>query len=234
MALRMHIMQRIAYGATLLLAVTSYGGVFVDDFEDGVANGWRPVRGDWVMRDGAYVLEEADGLDELQLAVLDSPWLITDAVISFTVSFGDGAVGVERPLVLFRLEDDDNGYAFRLRGDEKSMDVGLIEAREYSNIRGDPKDVIDIGDPSSIVIEVDGNIFFVTYNDEAFLRVGDVDDHFTAGRIGIGALVVDAPIHFEEIRVEGDGVTQFAPDLLPVDATGRLALTWAELFVKSL
>ena len=131
--------------------------------------------------------------------------------------------------MLFRLEDDDNGYAFRLRGDEKSMDVGLIEAREYSNIRGDPKDVIDIGEPSSIVIEVDGNIFFVTYNDEAFLRVGDVDDHFTTGRIGIGALVVDAPIHFEEIRVEGDGVTQFAPDLLPVDAAGRLALTWAEL-----
>ncbi|MBT3267040.1 hypothetical protein HN371_07815 [Candidatus Poribacteria bacterium] len=212
-----------------LLAFAADAGVFVDDFEDGVANGWRPVRGDWAMRDGAYVLEQADGLAELQLAVLDSPWLITNAVISFTVSFEGDAIGTERPLVLFRLEDDDNGYAFRLRGDDKGMDIGLIEAALYTDIRGDPKDAIDIGKPSHIVIEADANIFFVTYNDAGFLRVGDLDKKYEAGRIGIGALNVDTPIHFEDIRVEGDGVTQFAPDLLSVDAHDRLTLAWATL-----
>ena len=213
----------------VLIAAAAQAGVFVDDFEDGIANGWRPVRGEWAMRDGAYVLEEADGLAELQMAVLDSPWAITDAVISFTVSFEGDAIGTERALVLFRLEDDDNGYAFRLRGDEKGMDIGLIEAQAYSNIRVDPKDAIDIGEPSHIVIEVDANIFFVTYNDAGFLRVGDLDEKYAAGRIGIGALNVDTPIHFDDIRVEGDSVTQFAPDLLRVDAQERLALTWATL-----
>jgi len=213
----------------LLFAVVAQGGVFVDDFEDGVANGWRPVRGEWVMRDGAYVLEQAEGLDELQLAVLDSPWQITDAVISFSVSFGEDAIGTERPLLLVRLEDDDNGYAFRLRGDEKSIDVGMIEARLYSDIRGDPKDVIDIGRPSTVVVEVEDNIFFVTYNDLAFLRVGDLVRKYETGRVALGALNVDTPIHFKDIRIEGEGVTQFAPDLLSVDVQDRLTLRWATL-----
>ena len=222
-------MHRAAPYLIALLAAFAHAGVFVDEFEDGVANGWRPVRGEWAMRDGAYVLEASDGPDELQLAVLDSPWLITDAVISFTVSFEDDAVGTERPLALFRLEDDDNGYAFRLRGDEKGMDVGLIEARLYMTIRGDPKDVIDIGKPSHVVIEAEDNIFFVTYNDAGFLRVGDLDRKYESGRIALGALNVDSPIHFEDIRVEGDGVTQFAPDLRAVQATDRLTLAWASL-----
>ncbi len=222
-------MRRAAPYVAFLLAFCAHAGVFVDQFEDGIANGWRPVRGEWAMRDGAYVLEEADGADELQLAVLDSPWLITDAVISFTVSFEDDVTGIERPLALFRLEDDDNGYAFRLRGDEKGMDIGLVEARLYSNIRGDPKDAIDVSKPSHVVIEAEDNIFFVTYNDAGFLRVGDLGRKYDAGRIALGALNVESPIHFQDIRVEGDGVTQFAPDLRAVEARDRLTLSWASL-----
>jgi len=222
-------MRSAAPYIAFFLAACAHAGVFVDEFEDGIANGGRPVRGQWEMRDGAYVLEEADGADELQIAVLDSPWVVTDAVISFTVSFDDNAAGIERPLVLFRLEDDDNGYAFRLRGDEKGMDIGLVEARLYSNIRGDPKDAIDIGKPSRIVIEAEDNIFFVTYNDAGFLRVGDLARKYDSGRIALGALNVETPIRFEEIRVEGDGVTQFAPDLRPVAPRDRLTLVWAGL-----
>jgi hypothetical protein len=222
-------MRKVTPYVAFLLAIWAHAGVFVDEFEDGVANGWRPVRGEWAMRDGAYVLEAAEGVDELQLAVLDSPWLIADAVISFTVSFEDDAVGIERPLLLFRLEDDDNGYAFRLRGDEKGMDIGLVEARLYSDIRGDPKDAIDITKPSQIVVEIEDNIFFATYNDAGFLRVGDLDRKYDAGRIAIGALNVESPIHFDDIRVEGDGVRQFAPDLRAVAAADRLTLAWASL-----
>ena len=62
-----------------------------------------------------------------------------------------------------------------------------------------------------------------------FLRVGDLDRKYDAGRIAIGALNVESPIHFDDIRVEGDGVRQFAPDLRAVAAADRLTLAWASL-----
>ncbi|MDP6748141.1 MAG: hypothetical protein QGH37_14200 [Candidatus Poribacteria bacterium] len=205
-------------------------GTFVDDFEDGVANGWRRVSGDWRVADGNYTLAKlvAD-VDKPVISVLDSPWKVADGIITVTFSFDKAAKGSERPIIFFRLKDDLKGYAFEFHGKEKWMTMGKIEDGKFAAMRGDKTDGIVIRKPVTIRIELQGNVFLVFYNGVPRLRVGDIKSQFKTGRIGLGARNANTPIHFEEIKIEADGVTQFAPDLRPVQPQNRLADTWARL-----
>ena len=205
-------------------------GTFVDDFEDGVANGWRRVSGDWRVADGNYTLAKlvAD-VDKTVISVLDSPWKVADGIITVTFSFNKISKGVERPIIFFRLKDDQNGYAFEFHGKEKWMTVGKIVGGKFTAMRGDKTDKIVINKPVTIRIELQGNIFLVFYNGVPRLRVGDVKSKFKIGRFGLGARNADTPIHFEELKVEADGVTQFAPDLRPVQPQNRLTVFWVKL-----
>lgn len=215
----------------LSVAFPTYAGVFFDDFADGIANGWHEIAGEWEMLDGAYTLKApSEKPDQIAMSILDSPWVITDATITFTISFDERDVtGAERPMVFFRLEEDDSGYAFRFEGEPKGTTIGMIEVGVWSSIRGDATDAIELDEPSTIRLEIAANIFMVYHNDVLRQRVGDVKRKFEMGRVGIGASSVDSPIHFEEIRVEGDGVTQFVQDLQPVSAQGKVTLAWAQL-----
>ena len=205
--------------------------MFVDNFEDGIPNGWREIAGEWEMVEGAYVLKAPPAEpDRLAMTILDSPWEITDAVITVTFSFDKRDVtGAERPMIFFRLVNDDKGYAFRFEGDNKHTTIGFIDAGQFTSIRGDATDAIKLNRPSTIQLEITGKIFLMYYNGVLRQRVGDVKGRFEKGRVGLGASNVDTPIYFEEIRIEGDGVTQFAPDLQPVRPRGKLTLAWAEL-----
>ena len=205
-------------------------GTFVDGFEDGVANGWRPISGNWQIADGKYSLTEpvADA-DKPVISVLDSPWKVADGVITVTFSFNKISKGMERPIIFFRLKDDQNGYAFEFHGKDKWMTIGKIVGGKFTAMRGDKTDKIVINKPVTIRIELQGNIFLVFYNGVPRLRVGDVKSKFKIGQFGLGARNADTPIHFEELKVEADGVTQFAPDLRPVQPQNRLTVFWVKL-----
>ena len=74
-----------------------------------------------------------------------------------------------------------------------------------------------------------GKNAMVYHNGVRRQRVGDVAGKYETGRIGIGAGAISSPIHFEEIRVEADGVTQFIQDLRPVQPQGKLAIAWGAI-----
>ena len=168
----------------LSVAFPTYAGVFFDDFADGIANGWHEIAGEWEMLDGAYTLKApSEKPDQIAMSILDSPWVITDATITFTISFDERDVtGAERPMVFFRLEEDDSGYAFRFEGEPKGTTIGMIEVGVWSSIRGDATDAIELDEPSTIRLEIAANIFMVYHNDVLRQRVGDVKRKFEMGR----------------------------------------------------
>ena len=224
---------------TIILSLFIYGlwiyspasaGTFVDDFEDGVANGWRPVSGNWQIADGKYTLTKpVVDADKPVISVLDSPWKVANGIITVTFSFDKIAKGMERPIIFFRLKDDQNGYAFEFHGKDKFMTVGKIVGGKFTAMRGDKTDGIVINKPVTIRIELQDNIFLVFYNGVPRLRVGDVKSKFKTGRFGLGARNANTPIYFEELKIEAADVTQFAPDLRPVQPQNRLAASWAQL-----
>ncbi len=63
------------------------------------------------------------------------------------------------------------------------------------------------------------------------MRVGDADFErkgFKEGKVGLGVVACQHPIHFEEIKVEGENIRQFRINL-PVELDGELPVTWAVL-----
>ena len=224
---------------TIILSLFIYGlwiyslasaGTFVDDFEDGVANGWRPVSGNWQIADGKYTLTKpVVDADKPVISILDSPWKVANGIITVTFSFDKIAKGMERPIIFFRLKDDQNGYAFEFHGKDKFMTVGKIVGGKFTAMRGDKTDGIVINKPVTIRIELQDNIFLVFYNGVPRLRVGDVKSKFKTGRFGLGARNANTPIHFEELKIEAADVTQFAPDLRPVQPQNRLTVFWVKL-----
>lgn len=229
---RQHLLLLVlSLGAGFLTALHAVGGVFLDEFEDGVANGWNPIQGTWTIQEGKYVLERgAERGDSAAVALLASPWKIADGTISVVVAYDESSDGIERPLILFRMKDELNGYAIRIRGNEKHIDLGRLEGGTFVYIRGDAVDIMEADRPMEITVEVEGQFAFIYYNGELRMRLGDPDRKFEdPGLIGLGGMDIAAPVYFDNFRVEGEGVTQFAPDLRPVSPRGKLALRWAEL-----
>lgn len=90
---------KVAHGDQTLLA---------SDFAAG-ASGWRVVRGDWKVADGAY--RQTGGEPDLRAVAGDPTW--TDYVYTVKARKLGGAEGF---LILFRVRDDNNWYWWNLGG----------------------------------------------------------------------------------------------------------------------
>lgn len=207
----------------------AWGGVFRDDFEDGILNGWRVVSGEWQIIDGDLVLTTVPQDGTAAMLILESPWQIADATVTVNLAFEQGSEGTERPMIFFRLEDEFGGYALRFEGDRKWMGIGIIRAGSFESIRGDVTDAIDIKQITNIKVDIKGNLFFVYHNGVLRSRIGDTKVDFEKGFVGVGASAVGPPIHFKDIQVEGEGVWQHLEDLRPVVPQSKLVTVWARL-----
>ena len=124
---------------------------FVDNFEDGVANGQRPVSGNWQIADGKYTITRpVVDADKPVISVLDSPQKVANGIITVTFSFGKTAKGIKRPIIFFRLKDDQNGYAFEFHGKDKWITEGKIVGGKFTAMRRDKTDGIVINKPVTI------------------------------------------------------------------------------------
>ncbi|MCD6505874.1 hypothetical protein J7M22_04525 [Candidatus Poribacteria bacterium] len=217
----------------LLLSLTpAFGGIFIDDFEDGDNYGWKVISGEWKVEGGAYVQSqdlpmEARNLSGAFYTLLQSPWNIANGTIELTVRFEEGAEESDQALLLFRMVDELNGYALKLNAD--GLTVYKLINGSFNTIRMEPSEVKFPED--HIKVKLDGMWIWVHLNGVLRMRVGDADFErkgFKEGKVGLGVVACQHPIHFEEIKVEGENIRQFRINL-PVELDGELPLTWAAL-----
>ncbi len=194
----------ISWCCLLLLSPFAYAGVCLEDFGDGDAAGWKEVSGTWEVEDGSYtVLEQEFGDDSVPRSIIQSPWDFADGTIEITIVFDRRATGAEIPTVLYRMVDDSNGYAFRLSVD--SLTVGKMVDGAWESIRGDAAE-INIGKPIQIKLVVEGMFTKVYYNGEIKARIGDLDETFAAGKVGLAVFDPAGPIYFDDIIISGEGI----------------------------
>lgn len=212
-----------------LLSSIAYAGVCWDDFEDGNADGWNAVSGEWEVQEGAYVHLTEDPEDgEVYRTIIQSPWEFVDGTIEATIRFDRKSDGNEIPAILYRMIDDENGYAFRLHSDR--LEVGRLIFGEYENIRGDGFP-IDIEDPCEIKLEVEGIFTKIYYNSVIKSRIGEPDTKrgFDKGKIGFAVFDADKPIYFDGISIDGGEVYPFAPLGKSVSARLKLTTVWGKI-----
>jgi len=210
-----------------LLSSHVYAGECIDDFENGNADGWKEFAGEWEVEEGAYVQSAASvDIRGIPRTIIQSPWEFADGSIEVTVTFEKRSAGSEVPAILYRMIDENNGYAFRLHSD--SMEVGKFLEGEYQDIRGDAQ-IINIGKPCQIKLEVEGIFTKVYYNGEIKARIGDLDKTFEKGKIGIAVFEPGDPIYFDDIIINGEGVFPFPPLSYKVDPGAKLTSSWGEL-----
>ena len=210
----------------LLLSPFAYAGVCRDDFEDGNANGWKEVSGTWEVRDGVYVQLEADG--DVPRTVIQSPWEFTDGNIEVTITFDKKSDGNEIPAILYRMVDDDNGYAFRLHNDR--LEVGKLANGQYSNIRGDAFPIA-IKKPCQIKLEVEGVFTKVYYDGVIKMRIGDPEPKrgFDQGKIGLAVFDANKPIYFDNVTIEGEKIFPFFSFGKKVAPCQKLTSVWGRI-----
>ena len=211
----------------LLLSSPVYAGECIDDFENGNADGWDEVAGDWEVQEAEYVqLGIGDNVAEVPRTIIQSPWEFSDGAIEVTITFDKRSEGSEVPAILYRMSEDGNGYAFRIRGDR--LEMGKYQDGIYNNIRGDAFP-IDFNKPIKLKIEVEG-MFTKGYLDGVVkIRVGDLDETFQKGKIGLAVFDANKQIYFDDIIINGQGIHPFAPLSHSVEPAKKLASTWGEI-----
>jgi hypothetical protein len=211
----------------LLLSSLVYAGECIDDFENGNADGWNEVSGDWAVEEGAYAqLGAGINVMGVPYTIVESPWEFSEGTIEVTITFSKKSDGTEIPTILYRMIDDENGYAFRVQQDR--LEMGKFLNGEYNNIRGDAFP-IDTTKPFKIKIEVQGMFTKGYYNDVVKIRVGDLDETFDKGKVGIAVFDANKPIYFDDIIINGAGISPFAPLSENVDPGGKLASVWGQI-----
>ncbi len=218
----------ISWCCLLLLSSFAHAGEIRDDFGDGSDDGWKVASGDWEVLEGTYVqLGGGMNVGGVPRTIIQSPWAFTDGTIEVTITFDRKSNGAEIPAILYRLTDEDNGYAFRLHSD--SLEVGRFLDGQYSDIRGDAFP-IDIEKPCKIKLEIAGIFTKVYYNDVLKSRIGDPNAKGTEkGKIGLAVFDADTPIYFDDIIIQGDGIFSFPPFLQDVDPGGKLPSFWGRI-----
>jgi len=202
----------------------------MDDFEDGNAEGWKEFAGEWEVEDGAYVQSGMSvDISGIPRTIIQSPWDFANGSIEVTIIFDKRSIGSEVPAILYRMIDENNGYAFRLHSD--SMEVGKFLEGQYQDIRGDAQ-LINIGKPCKIKLEVEGIFTKVYYNGEIKARIGDLDRTFEKGRIGIAVFEPGDPVYFDDVIINGEGVFPFPPLNFKVDPGAKLASVWGQIRIQ--
>jgi hypothetical protein len=198
----------------------------MDDFEDGDANGWKEVSGTWQVQDGMYVMMEKDeGTQDVPRSIIQSPWNFSDGTIELTINFEKRGASTEIPTVLYRMVDDNNGYAFRMGNDR--LEVGRFVEGAWENIRGDAA-VINTDKPCQIKLIVEGIFTKIYYNGEIKARIGDLSDTFKAGKVGLAVFDSTEPVYFDNITISGDGIAPFR-EMRPVEPAGKLTSVWGKI-----
>jgi hypothetical protein len=232
-------MRKILVSCCCLLLLSSlvYAGECIDDFENGNADGWDEVSGDWEVQEGTYV-QLGMGMNVMSIprTIIQSPWEFSDGVIEVTIVFSEESDGTEIPAILYRMIDEDNGYAFRLRkepganeeADRFIMEVGRFLDGQFDYIRGDAFPV-DIERPCKIKLEVEGVFTKGYYDDIVRIRVGDLTETFKKGMVGLAVFDANEPMHFDDVTISGQGIYPFPPLSEKVDPGGKLASAWGEI-----
>jgi len=170
---------------------------FMDDFEDGNADGWEPISGEWdvkLVNDNHEYQYRSVGLTNAagRLSTIGEDFW-TDYAVEARVRYREKRDGAG---IAGRIQDENNFYLFII---EKSGNHQLVKVVDQKRIPlGIVSRPIDPIEFSIGRLEFEGPILRAFLNGELLMEVHD--DEFGNGRIGLWALH-GAPVSFDDVHV---------------------------------
>lgn len=192
------------------------------------AKGWDVISGEWAVVDGEYVETEMVGQAAAQdgnafRAIMDTAWEIEDGIVEMKARHDAASSGANDAILLYRMEDDDNGYATRLQRDNY-LTIGKITDGVYSHLKYTSVPV-NADTVYTVTVELDGDSI-KAYID-GVLKVEVNDGTYKKGRVGLCVGRSAFPIYFLSVHVEGGGVPE--GNVLAIEPADKLATAWGEI-----
>ena len=200
------------------------------DFSDPKAVGanakdWKVIKGTWVIENGMYNQTDNNANDGNAFrSIYQSKWVIKDGTVIMKAKHDAKSTGNNDAILLYRMIDNDNGYATRLQRDGY-LTIGKIISGVYSHILYTAM-AVNADQVYTVTVKLNGDAIDAYLDDQ--LLVSANDSTFKSGQIGLCVGRSAFPIHFLSISADGDGVPKGSA-FFAVESPGKLTTTWGDL-----
>lgn len=219
-----NILPAMLIAGLMSISLASFAGVWEDRFEDGNADGWSEIAGDWEVKDGVYEQSIMDAA--YQKSILDLEGLKDFTLdVDVTILENSAASTSIAAGVLIRTDEDGNsGYRIWGRPDQHGFQFSVWQDNTFAHVITDAAFQSVIGETYHLKVKVEGFLLSAWYDDELL-----VDEHEDEGKLfasgQIGLINYNSLCQYDNLVIEGAAV----PSNLAVAPAGKLAAAWGEV-----
>jgi hypothetical protein len=208
----------------MVISATSFAGVWEDRFEDGNADGWNEVEGDWEIKDGVYEQTIMDAAYQKSMLELED---LTDFTMEVDITIlegGAGSTSVAAGVLLRGTDDGSSGYRFWIRDDTNGFQFSLWQDNAYTNVVGVAAERATAGETYRLKVQLEGFEFSAWVDDRLVL-----DEHveqgklFTSGQVGF--INYNCHVQYDNLTIDGPNVISN----LSVAPAGKLVVAWGTI-----
>ena len=201
-----------------ILPPIASAGIWQENFDRGLPDGWNEVSGEWKIVKDAYA--ETSGGPYAKTMFGDENW--TDYTLEVDVTLVKH-VNVNAAGVLIRADTDgDNGMRYWIRTDQHKCQFSRWRENQWEHIKTPLPVEPEVGETYRLKVIAEGQNYQCFVDDELVFE-GDDDMKFRdSGRIGF--ITFEANVHFDNLSIDGEDIPAFA-----VEPNGKLATRWGQL-----
>ena len=202
----------------VILTSIASAGVWQENFDNGLPDGWNDVKGEWKIQKDAYA--ETSGAQYAKTMFGDEDW--TDYTVAVDVTLVED-VNVNAAGLLIRADaDGNNGMRFWIRTDEHKCQFSRWRENQWEHIVTPLPVEPEVGETYRLKVVAEGQNYECFVDDELLFEGEDDMKFRDSGRIGF--IAYEANVHYDNLVIDGDDVPAFA-----VAPNGKLATRWGRL-----
>jgi len=207
---------------TLITALAVNGieaQVWKDDFKAKNSK-WAAVSGVWNIEDGTYKQTSVSDADNVFRATFHSEWKLQDGTVSVKIKLGPTQSNINTGCLLYRMVDEDNGYASGLHLLDKRLTVAKVIEGKYE-LEKSAEIPLKSDVWYTLKVALAGPHITVFVDGQEVLNHDDNSYH--SGWVGVGVIRTHSPTYFDDISVSMQA---------PVSPSGKLPEVWGKLKKK--
>ena len=214
---------RISYIILTILFLESLAlaGTWIEDFNDGKADGWNEIVGEWQVEKDAYA--ETGWTQYAKTTLGEESWAdyTVECDVTLVETFA-GAGSKDCAGLLVRADKKgENGFRFWIRTD-MSPQLSKWVNDKYEHIDQNLPVNIKIGETYHLKVILEGNKHQYFINDEKVVEYEDKEGFRKSG--GIGFITYQAYPHFDNLVISGPEIPSLA-----VKPESKLPICWGRL-----
>ena len=201
-----------------ILTSTASAGIWQENFDNELPDGWNEVKGEWKIVKDAYA--ETSGAEYAKTMFGDEDW--TDYTLEVDITLVKN-VNVNAAGVLIRADTDgDNGMRFWIRTDQHKCQFSRWRENQWDHIKTPLPVEPEVGETYRLKIVAEGQNYQCFVDDELLFDGEDNAKFRDSGRIGF--ITHTANVHFDNLSIDGADIPSFA-----VEPNGKLTTRWGQL-----